>query len=143
MLLLIDVGNTNTVLGVTRDKTIVHRWRVTTTRRTTDEFGLMLLQLMALQDLTPADIEGISVSCVVPSVVYAIEKACVRYLSCPALVIGHGVKTGMSVRTDNPREVGADRIVNALAAFDRYGGPLVVVDFGTATTFDCVNAQPP
>jgi type III pantothenate kinase len=138
MLLGIDVGNTNTVIGALDGLDVVHLWRVTTKVRTTDEFGLALLQLLQHEKITKDQIEGVSVCCVVPSVLYAIEKAARRYLDCGVLVVGRGIKTGMQVRTDNPREVGADRIVNAVAAFEQYGGPLVVVDFGTATTFDCV-----
>lgn len=141
MLLVIDVGNTNTVIGAFRGEEVVYRWRVTTKPRTTDEFGLLVLQLLRHQGLSEADIHGAVVSCVVPSVLYAIEKATVRYLDVECLIIGRKLKTGMRVRTDNPREVGADRIVNSVAAFRARGGPLVVVDFGTATTFDCVDAR--
>lgn len=139
MLLVIDVGNTNTVIGAMDGDEVVFRWRVTTSARTTDEFGLLLLQLMGNRGLVAAQMAGACVSCVVPSVLYAIEKACRRYLDIPVIVVGRGIKTGMRVRTDNPREVGSDRIVNAVAAFELYGAPLVVVDFGTATTFDCIS----
>ncbi len=138
MLLVIDVGNTNTVIGAMDGDRVVQNWRVTTTPRTTDEFGLLLLQLLGHRGLTPGDFTGACVSCVVPSVLYAIEKATRRYLHQECLVVGRG-RTGMRVRTDNPREVGADRIVNAVAAWRRFQCPLVVVDFGTATTFDCVD----
>jgi type III pantothenate kinase len=141
MLLVIDVGNTNTVIGALDGDKVAHSWRVSTTPRTTDEVGLLLLQLLGHRGLGPTDVEGVSVACVVPSVVYAIEKAARRYLDAEVLTVGRGLKTGMRVRTDNPREVGADRIVNAVAALARYPGPLVVVDFGTATTFDCVNHE--
>ena len=141
MLLVIDVGNTNIVLGALRGDEVIHHWRMSTAARTTDEFGLLLLQLLGHDGVSRDDIEGVIVSCVVPSVLYAIEKATRRYLGQDALVVGRGVKTGMRVRTDNPREVGADRIVNAVAAFKTHGGPLVVVDFGTATTFDCVSEE--
>lgn len=141
MLLVIDVGNTNTVLGALDGGTVRYRWRVSTRPRTTDEFGLLLLQLMNHRGLGPTDIAGVVVSCVVPSVVYAIEKAARRYLDQEALIVGKGMRTGMRVRTDNPREVGADRIVNAVAAWQRHQTALVVVDFGTATTFDCVDAK--
>ena len=139
MLLVIDVGNTNTVLGALDGDEVRYRWRVSTEERTTDEFGLLLLQLLQHRGVGPSDLSGVVVSCVVPSVLYAIEKATRRYLSLDSLVVGRGIKTGMRVRTDNPREVGADRIVNAVAGVAAYGAPLVVVDFGTATTFDCVN----
>jgi type III pantothenate kinase len=139
MLLAIDVGNTNTVIGALVGSDVVHLWRVSTQERTTDEFGLTMLQLLQHEGLSPNDIEGVAVCCVVPSVIYTIEKATRRYLQCEILVVGRGIRTGMRVRTDNPREVGADRIVNAVAAYERHGGPLLVVDFGTATTFDCVS----
>ncbi len=141
MLLAIDIGNTNTVLGTMEGRDVRHHWRLSTVPRTTDEYGLLLLQLLAHEGLGPQDIEGVSISCVVPSVLYAIEKAARRYLDQDPLTIGHGVRTGMRVRTDNPKEVGADRVVNAVAAVERYGTPLLVVDFGTATTFDCVNGK--
>ncbi len=141
MLLVVDVGNTNTVLGAMEGDEVRHSWRVTTAPRTTDEVGLLLLQLLEHQKLGPADISGVIISCVVPSVVYALEKASRRYLHQDALVVGKGMRTGMKVRTDNPREVGADRIVNAVAAWRRFQRPLVVVDFGTATTFDCVDGN--
>lgn len=139
MLLVIDVGNTNTVMGALEGDRVVYRWRVSTQERTTDEFGLLLLSLLGHRGVDVGSLRGVVVSCVVPSVLYAIEKASRRYLQLESLVVGRGVKTGMRVRTDNPREVGADRIVNAVAGVALYGAPLVVVDFGTATTFDCVN----
>lgn len=141
MLLVIDVGNTNTVLGVLDGTRVVQHWRISTVPRTTDEVGLLVLQLMAHEKLGPDDIEGVAISCVVPSMLYSLEKAARRYLDQVPLVVGRGIRTGMRVRTDNPREVGADRIVNAVAALDRHTPPLVVVDFGTATTFDCVDAD--
>ena len=139
MLLVIDVGNTNIVLGLMRGQEVVDRWRVSTKGRTTDEFGLLIRQLLG--DDTVAEVKGSIVSCVVPATLYSITKACRRYLDVDPLVVGSGVKTGMKVRTDNPKEVGADRIVNSVAALDKWGPPLVVVDFGTATTFDCVDAR--
>ena len=139
MLLVIDVGNTNIVLGLMDGQDVQHRWRVSTKGRTTDEFGLLLRQLMGEVGVDAVD--GAIVSCVVPSTLYSITKACRRYLEVEPLVVGSGVKTGMRVRTDNPREVGADRIVNSVAALSKWEPPLVVVDFGTATTFDCVDAE--
>jgi len=141
MLLVVDVGNTNTVIGAMCDGLVEFRWRISTKSRTTDELGMLLLELLRFESLAPSDFSGVCVSCVVPSVLYAIEKASRRYLNLEALVIGKGIRTGMRVRTDNPREVGADRIVNAVAAFQRYQSPLVVIDFGTATTLDCVNSS--
>lgn len=140
MLLVIDVGNTNMVIGAMNGHEVVFRWRITTAQRTTDEFGMLLLQMLKHRQLSAEDVDGVCVSCVVPSMLYAIEKASRRYLQVNALVIGKGIRTGMRVRTDNPREVGADRIVNAVAAFARYNSPVVVVDFGTATTLDCVSS---
>ena len=113
---------------------------VTTTARTTDEFGLLLLQLLSHRGLGKEHIHGVAVSCVVPSVLYSIEKAARLYLDHDSLVVGRG-KTGMRVRTDNPREVGADRIVNSVAAYERWRQGLVIVDFGTATTFDAVSPK--
>ncbi len=141
MLLVVDVGNTNIVLGLMDGYEVKHHFRITTGSRTTDEFGMTLLQLLALQGVDKADIEGAAIGCVVPSTLYSINKGIRRYLGLESLVVGQGVKTGMPVRTDNPREVGADRIVNAVAAREAYGAPVVVVDFGTATTFDCVDAS--
>jgi type III pantothenate kinase len=141
MLLVIDVGNTNTVLGAMVDSEVKHRWRISTAARTTDEFGMLLLDLLRHKGLGPGDFEGVCISCVVPSVLYAIEKVTRRYLDLDAIVVSRGVRTGMRIRTDNPKEVGADRIVNSVAAFARYGSACVVVDFGTATTFDCINEK--
>jgi type III pantothenate kinase len=139
MLLVIDVGNTNTVLGLLEGEEVLHHWRISSRQMTTDEIGLTLLQLLGHEAVSIDDIAGVAVACVVPSLLYAIDKACRRYLGRECLVVGPGLRTGMRVRTDNPKELGADRIVNAVAAFEKYGGPIVIVDFGTATTFDCVN----
>ena len=139
MILVIDVGNTNTVLAVMRDHKLVYSWRISTIQRTTDEFGMMVLDLLRTKDWGPPDLAGCVISCVVPSTLYAMEKASRRYLDCAPIVIGRGVKTGIRVRTDNPREVGTDRVVNAIAAIAKWSAPLVIVDFGTATTFDCVD----
>ncbi len=136
---MIDVGNTNTVLGLMDRERVVQRWRLSTRPRTTDEFGLDLTKLLQLGQVETAGIEGVIISCVVPSNLYAIENACRRYLGREAKVVGSGLKTGLRLRTDNPREVGSDRIVNAVAALSRWPAPLVVVGFGTATTFDCVD----
>jgi len=141
MLLVVDVGNTNIVIGLMEGDAVAHQWRVTTAPRTTDEFGLALLQLMQLHGVGREQVDGAAISCVVPSTLYAIEKAIRRYLDLQALVVGRGTRTGVKVRMDNPREVGADRIVNAVAAIESYGAPVLVVDFGTATTFDCVGAD--
>lgn len=140
MLLVIDVGNTNTVLGLLDGERVVQTFRISTVMRTTDELGVLLIQLLAHQGYGAKDVHGAICGSVVPSVVYTVDKACRRYLDVDCLMVGRKIKTGMKVRTDNPREVGADRIVNSVAAIARWGGPIIVVDFGTATTFDCVNA---
>lgn len=141
MLLAIDVGNTNTVIGVMEGTELKARLRLTTEERTTDEVGILLVQGLAHRGFAKGDIAGAIISSVVPSVVYSYEKACNRYLGVETMVVGRKLRTRLKVRTDNPKEVGADRIVNSVAALERWGGPIIVVDFGTATTFDCVNAQ--
>lgn len=139
MLLVIDVGNTNTTLGLMSEHRVRERWRISTVPRTTDEFGLQLVKLLEHRGYKVEDVSGVIVSTVVPSTLFNIEKASRRYLGLDAMLVGRGLKTGVRVRTDNPREVGSDRIVNAVAAMARHAPPLVVVDFGTATTFDCVD----
>ena len=141
MLLVIDVGNSNTVLGAMEDGVVRFRWRITTQSRTTDELGMLMLELFRVRGIIPSNITGVCVSCVVPSVLYAIVKASKRYLNVDAFVIGKGIRTGMRICTDNPQQLGADRIVNAVAAYKRYAQALVVIDFGTATTLDCVNSK--
>lgn len=142
MLLVIDVGNTNIVLGVYKDTELLDHWRISTDRqRTTDEYGVLIRELFYLNDLRADDINAIIISSVVPPVVPTLERMCQRYFGLSPLLIGPGVKTGMNIRYDNPREVGADRIVNAVAAYEKYGGPVIIVDFGTATTFCAVDAK--
>ena len=157
MLLVIDVGNTNTVLGVfarvekvpprtdadeQRYERLLANWRVATSRRSTvDEYGVLFRNLFSMAGLESKEIHGIVVSSVVPPLDPVLRQVCERYFNLRPLFIEPGVKTGMPVHYDNPAEVGADRIVNAVAAFEGYGGPCVIVDFGTATTFDCVSAK--
>ena len=142
MLLVIDVGNTNMVLGVYKDTELLDHWRISTDRqRTTDEYGVLIRELFYLNDLRADDINAIIISSVVPPVVPTLERMCQRYFGLSPLLIGPGVKTGMDIRYDNPREVGADRIVNAVAAYEKYGGPVIIVDFGTATTFCAVDVK--
>ncbi|MGC6493938.1 MAG: type III pantothenate kinase [Myxococcota bacterium] len=141
MLLTIDVGNTNTVLGLMKGTSLEARVRIRTVERTTDELGVLLLQAFGQRGITPDDVTGAIIGSVVPSVLYSFDKACRRYFGVELMVVGKGLRTGIRVQTDNPREVGADRIVNSVAAIRRWGGPIVVVDFGTATTFDCVNTD--
>ncbi len=142
MLLAIDVGNTNTVLGVYDGKTLKAHWRIeTTARRTFDEYGMLALQLFAHATLDPKKVTAVIVSSVVPSLQFNLEKMSERYFNAKPMFVGPGVKTGMPILYDNPREVGADRVVNAVSAYERYKCALIVVDFGTATTFDAVTAK--
>jgi type III pantothenate kinase len=151
MLLVLDVGNTNTVLGVftraasdarTKYEKLAANWRVTTrAAQTIDEYGVLFRNLFSMENLEPKDIGGIVISSVVPPLDSTLRRVCERYFDRKPLFIEPGVKTGMPVLYDNPAEVGADRIVNSVAAFEKYGGPCIIVDFGTATTFDCVTAK--
>lgn len=142
MLLAVDVGNTNIVWGVYRERELAFHWRTTTTRQATaDEFGMLLHQLCSFHGLGLAAVRACAISSVVPPLTPALEEMARRYLRVEPLVVGPGIDTGMEIRYDNPREVGADRIVNAVAAFSLYGGPCIVVDMGTATTFDVVSAR--
>ena len=142
MLLAIDVGNTNTVLGVFRKEELAARWRLTTARdQTVDEYGILTRDLFTLGGLDPAEIHGVIISSVVPTLNATLEEMAQRYFRVKALFIEPGIKTGMPVHYDNPQEVGADRIVNSVAAFAKYGGPCIVVDFGTAINFDAVSPR--
>lgn len=142
MLLAIDVGNTNTVLGVYEGHVLKAHWRVeTSSRRTSDEYGIFVLQLLQHAGLDPRAVTAVAVSSVVPTMQLALEKMSERYFHCRPMFVGPGVKTGMPILYDNPREVGADRVVNAVAAYEKHHGALIVVDFGTATTFDAVSAK--
>jgi type III pantothenate kinase len=152
MLFVLDVGNTNTVLGVFAKATndigaphydqLLANWRVTTrSAQTVDEYGVLFRNLFSMQGLEPKEIHGIMVSSVVPPLDSTLRRVCERYFHQKPLFVEPGIKTGMPVLYENPSEVGADRIVNAVAAFEKHGGPCVVVDFGTATTFDCVTAK--
>jgi type III pantothenate kinase len=142
MLLTIDVGNTNTVLGVFRGEELIANWRLTTAReQTVDEYGVLTRNLFTLASLDRNDITGVIVSSVVPPVNWTLGEMSRVYFGKKALFVEMGVKTGMAVLVDNPAEVGADRIVNGVAAFHLYGGPCIVVDFGTAITFDAISAK--
>jgi len=142
MLLTVDVGNTNTVLGVFRGEELIANWRLTTAReQTVDEYGVLTRNLFALAGMDRNDITGVIISSVVPPVNWTLGEMSRVYLGRKALFVEMGVKTGMAVLVDNPAEVGADRIVNGVAAFHLYGGPCIVVDFGTAITFDAISAK--
>ncbi len=142
MLLVIDVGNSNTVLGIYVGRELKQNWRVGTDKyRTVDEYAMLINDLLRLSGLQFADLKDVIVSSVVPSMLNTVEGLCRKYFHVTPYVVGPGMKTGMPIQYDNPREVGADRIVNAVAAFEEYHSELIVVDFGTATTFDVVSAS--
>ena len=141
MLLVVDAGNTQTHLGAFAGEELVHDWRFATVRDSTaDELGARLRSLLALRDLSFADIDAAILSSTVPQLRPEWTAMAERYLGHEMPVVGPGLRTGMPIRMDNPREVGADRLVNAVAAYERLGGPCVVVDFGTALTYDIVSA---
>ena len=142
MLLVIDVGNTNTVLGIFDGEQLKKDWRIGTDRtRTADEYGILIHSLCALAGISAPHIKDIIISCVVPPLLNTLEELCTTFFRTTPLIVGPGVKTGMPILVDNPREVGADRIVNGVAAFHRYKAACIVVDFGTATTFDCISGK--
>ncbi len=142
MLLVIDVGNSNTVLGVYRNSELVGHWRLTTAReQTSDEYGILTRDLLQLTSLEPRDITGVIISSVVPQLNARLAEMSERFFGMKALFVEPGVKTGMPVQYDNPQEVGADRIVNSVAAFEKYGGPCIAVDFGTAINFDAISER--
>jgi type III pantothenate kinase len=140
MLLAVDVGNTNTVLGVFRGAELIANWRLTTARdQTVDEYGILTRDLFTIANLDPHEIRGVIISSVVPPLNSTLAGMAEQYFHTKALFVEPGIRTGMPVHYDNPQEVGADRIVNSIAAFAKYGGPCIVVDFGTAINFDVVS----
>jgi len=142
MLLVIDIGNTNIVLGMYEGEELKHHWRIATDRnKTEDEYGMLLFNLFTAAKLTFAHVEGVIISSVVPPLNLMMERMCNKYFHKKPLVVGPGIKTGLNIKTDFPSEVGADRIVNAVAGIHYYGTPLIVVDFGTATTFCYVDER--
>jgi type III pantothenate kinase len=142
MLLALDVGNTNTVLGVFRERELIANWRLTTARdQTIDEYGILTRDLFTIAKLDPQEISGVIISSVVPPLNSTLAGMAERYFHTKALFVEPGIRTGMPVHYDNPQEVGADRIVNSIAAFAKYGGPCIVVDFGTAINFDVVSER--
>ena len=142
MLLAFDVGNTNTVLGVFKDGTLLTNWRLQTdSSKSADEYGMMINQLFGYEGLKLGDVDDIIISTVVPSCLFTIQHLSSKYFNTKAIVIGPGIKTGITIKYDDPKQVGADRIVNAVAAYDKYGGPLIVIDFGTATTFCAISEK--
>ena len=142
MLLVIDVGNTNTVLGLYEGKALLHDWRIRTViDHTVDEYGMLIVNLYQNSGVPAKAIDDIIISCVVPPTLNILDPLCQKYFGIKPLIVGPGVKTGMPIFYDNPREVGADRIVNAVAAYEKYRRALIIVDFGTATTFDYISAK--
>ncbi len=142
MLLAIDIGNTNTVLGLFKDEKLAYDWRIRTEVNTTiDEYAITLRSLFAVDDLPLDSVSDVIISCVVPPALNPVERFCERYFHKMPLVVGPGIKTGMPIFYDNPKEVGADRIVNAIAAYDLRRKATIVVDFGTATTFDYISER--
>ena len=140
MLLVIDIGNSNIVMGTYVDKDLMKHWRVSTDRQKTgDEYGMLINDLFRYQGIELSDIKDIIISSVVPPLVVPFMKMCERYFKIKPLLVGPGMKTGIILHYENPRAIGADRIVNVVGAFDQYGGPAIVIDIGTATTFDVIN----
>ena len=142
MLLSIDIGNTNIVMGVYKGDILIEHWRLKTdSYRTTNEYWVIFNSLYEFSHITPSDIQGVIVSSVVPTLTDALKELCLKYFHIDPLFVESGIKTGMPIVMDSPKEVGADRIVNAIAAYDRFKSSCIVVDFGTATTFDIISNQ--
>ncbi len=142
MILVVDVGNTNITCGVYEGKELKATFRINTkTKRTSDEYGAIFSQLLSMKGLQLGDIEGSIIASVVPDVMHSLVGGIVRYTNTEPLIVGPGVKTGIKIVTEDPRAIGADRIVDAVAAYEKYGGPILVIDFGTATTYDFVTEQ--
>jgi type III pantothenate kinase len=140
MLLVIDVGNTNTVIGFYEGEKLVHSWRIRTVAdNTMDEYGMLIINLLRSGKVNANSVKDIIISCVVPPMLDILNPLSEKYFHIKPMIVGPGIKTGMPIFYDNPKEVGADRIVNAVAAKEKYGGDLIIVDFGTATTFDYVS----
>lgn len=142
MLLAIDVGNTNVVLGVYEESKLIESWRMATdNNRSADEYGTIIDMMMRHDGIEPEKITDIIISSVVPSLLFTLEHMCLKFYNRNPIVVETGIKTGLRIKYDDPRQVGSDRIVNSVAAHQRYGGHLIVIDFGTATTFCCVSAD--
>lgn len=142
MLLAFDVGNTNIVMGVFRDGQLLTNWRLETdNRKSADEYGMIVNQLFQYEGLDIRDVSDVIIATVVPSILYTLQHLSMKYFRRKAIVIGPGIKTGLVIKYDNPKQVGADRIVNAAAAVEKYGGPLIIIDLGTATTFCAVTEK--
>ena len=139
MILVVDVGNTNITCGVYKKEELITTFRITTKiKRTSDEYGIILIDLLKMNDIKVADLDGAIIASVVPNVMHALNGAMIRYLKVTPHIVGPGTKTGIRITNDNPKEIGPDRIVDVVAAYEKYGGPVLVLDFGTATTYDLV-----
>ncbi len=139
MLLAVDVGNTNITLGIFDGETLLGTFRMMTKiARTSDEYGIFLRQLLLARGIEPECVEDVIISSVVPNMMHSFKNGIIKYLNTNPIIVGAGTKTGIKIATANPREVGADRIVDLVAAYETYGGPVIVIDFGTATTYDLV-----
>ncbi|MEE1195670.1 MAG: type III pantothenate kinase [Lachnospiraceae bacterium] len=142
MLLVIDVGNTNITLGVFEKENLLATFRMTTKQaRTSDEFGILMRLMIQERGLNKDEVQDVIISSVVPDVMYSLNSAIVKYFGTKPLIVGPGVKTGIRIATDNPKEIGADRIVDAVAGYTLYGGPVLVIDYGTGTTYDLVDEK--
>lgn len=142
MLLVIDIGNTNTVLGLFDDDTLVVHWRIASQRhRTADEYGIMIKEFFLLNNIGVKGVRDVIISCVVPTLLPVLEEMSNKYFKSSPVIVGSNSKTGLSILYDNPKDVGADRIANAVAGYQKFGGPLIIVDFGTAITFDVVSKK--
>lgn len=142
MIIVMDVGNTDIVLGVYEGKKLLYNWRMKTDKeKTSDEFGMFFINLFNNAGLDVKDVEAFVLSSVVPPIMYSLEHAIKKYFKVDPITVGPGIKTGINIKYENPREVGSDRIVNAVAAYHIYGGPLIIVDFGTATTFCAISSK--
>lgn len=142
MLLAIDVGNTNIVFGAYKGKELIHDWRISSDQnKTSDEFGMLVTEMLDNVQLKPVNIEAVIMSSVVPNIMHTMQNMIVKYFHRYPIIVGAGVKTGINIRYDNPKEVGADRIVNAVAAVEKYGGPCIIIDLGTAITFCVVDGK--
>jgi type III pantothenate kinase len=142
VIFVLDAGNTNIVLGIFKGKEIIMECRIgTDAKRTADEYGIQVLELFKQNKIEPKDIEGVIISSVVPNIMYSVEHMIRKYFKVTPIVVGPGVKTGINIKYDNPKSVGADRIVNAVAAHEIYKKPLIIIDFGTATTYCAVTGK--
>ena len=142
MLLVFDVGNTNMVLGIYKDNELIKDWRINTDKeKTSDEYGILISSLFKYEDIEMSEIKDVIISSVVPNVMHSLDNFCIKYCNKQPLIVGPGIKTGLNIKYDNPKQVGADRIVNAVAGIEKYGYPLILVDFGTATTFCAISER--